>query len=256
MALNGYGMLNLPTTMTPTTSRATTPSSLTNIGAIADRRNTTSSATPASATPSGFGTIAAGRYTQTGQPATVDSGSPPPSGGGYSQAPAAPPPVPTSADALNTPDYMAAVAALRNASELFSADQASAKNRFNVDYENAVRNLGWIPDAAGGGKWDEGDLFATQGKQTASGQAFSGQLNDFASRGLLQSGLFAAQRNALQNEMSDRLKSQEQTRTRFTEDLATKERNFQAEQERARMDALNAAKQNLMSQYLAQYGGA
>jgi hypothetical protein len=52
------------------------------------------------------------------------------------------------------------------------------------------------------------------------------------------------------------LGAQEQTRTRFTEDLTTKERNFQSEQERARMEALNAAKQNLMSQYLAQYGGA
>ena len=169
---------------------------------------------------------------------------------------AAPPPVPTSADALNSPDYMAALAALRNASELFSADQRSAKDRFNVDYGKAISDLGWIADPSGGGRWDEGDLFTSQGKETASGRAFSNQLNDFASRGLLQSGLFSAQRNALQNEMSDRLGAQEQTRTRFTEDLTTKERNFQSEQERARMEALNAAKQNLMSQYLAQYGGA
>jgi hypothetical protein len=151
---------------------------------------------------------------------------------------------------------MAALAALRNASELFSADQRSAKDRFDVDYGKAVQDLGWIADPSGGGRWDEGELFTSQGKETASGRAFSNQLNDFASRGLLQSGLFSAQRNALQNEMSDRLKSQEQTRTRFSEDLTTKERNFQSEQERARMDALNAAKQNLMSQYLAQYGGA
>jgi hypothetical protein len=151
---------------------------------------------------------------------------------------------------------MAALAALRNASELFSADQRSAKDRFDVDYGKAVQDLGWIADPNGGGRWDEGELFTSQGKETASGRAFSNQLNDFASRGLLQSGLFSAQRNALQNEMSDRLGAQEQTRTRFTEDLTTKERNFQSEQERARMEALNAAKQNLMSQYLAQYGGA
>jgi hypothetical protein len=150
---------------------------------------------------------------------------------------------------------MAAEAALRNAQELFRADQAAARGRFDVDYGKAVQDLGWIANPEGGGRWDEGELFTSQGKETASGRAFSNQLNDFASRGLLQSGLFSAQRNALQNEMSDRLKSQEQTRTRFSEDLGTKERNFLAEQENARMEALNAAKQNLMSQYLAQYGG-
>jgi hypothetical protein len=141
--------------------------------------------------------------------------------------------------------------------DLFRSEQESNKSRYNVDYGKSVENLGWIADPSGtGGKWDQGELLTSQGKETASGRAFSNQLNDFASRGLLQSGLFSAQRNALQNEMSDRLASTEQSRARFLEDLTGRERTFQAEQERARMDALNAAKQNLMGQYLAQYGGA
>lgn len=230
---------------------------LTNTAAIADRRNTT-----ASTTPTGMGSIGAGRIAQTQaaqQPAPAPAETPV-----IYNTPTytAPPPVPTSADALNTPDYMAAEAALRNAAELFRSEQEASRNRYSVDYENAIRNLGWIPDATGtdnlaaSGRWDEGDLLTSQGKETASGRAFSSQLNDFASRGLLQSGLFAAQRNALQNEMTDKLKATEQSRARFLEDLVGKERNFQAEQERARLEALNSAKQNLMAQYLAQYGGA
>lgn len=228
---------------------------LTNTAAIADRRNTTASSGLTSAAA-----VADRRATSPAATAAPIAAAPAPEAPPVYNPPqtmaAPPPPIPTSGDALNSPDYMAALAALRNASELFSADQRSAKDRFNVDYGKAVSDLGWIADPSGGGRWDEGELFTSQGKETASGRAFSNQLNDFASRGLLQSGLFSAQRNALQNEMSERLGAQEQTRTRFTEDLTTKERNFQAEQERARMEALNAAKQNLMSQYLAQYGGA
>jgi hypothetical protein len=228
---------------------------LTNIAAVADRRNTTASPgiTGSAAVADRRSTSAAANAAPVPapEPAPVNNTS-----RSAAASPAAAPPVPTSADALNTPDYMAAEAALRNAQELFRADQKAAKDRFNVDYGKAISDLGWIADPSGGGRWDEGELFTSQGKETASGRAFSNQLNDFASRGLLQSGLFSAQRNALQNEMSDRLGAQEQTRTRFTEDLTTKERNFQSEQERARMEALNAAKQNLMSQYLAQYGGA
>lgn len=229
---------------------------LTNTAAVADRRNTTASSGLASSGLTSSAAVADRRATSPAATAEPVAAPEPPPVYNPPQTMAAPPPVPTSADALNSPDYMAALAALRNASELFSSDQRSAKDRFNVDYGKAISDLGWIADPNGGGRWDEGELFTSQGKETASGRAFSNQLNDFASRGLLQSGLFSAQRNALQNEMSDRLGAQEQTRTRFTEDLTTKERNFQSEQERARMEALNAAKQNLMSQYLAQYGGA
>ena len=217
-----------------------TGSTLASNAAVADRRATSPAAT---ATP-----IA----TPVADTTTVDSTN-------YYVAPVAPPPppMPTASDALSTPDYMAAEAALRNAQELFRSEQEANKSRYNIDFGKAIENLGWIQDPSGaGGKWDEGDLLTSQGKETASGRAFSNQLNDFASRGLLQSGLFATQRNALQNELAQKLASTEQSRSRFLEDLTGKERNFMADQERARQDALNAAKQNLMSQYLAQYGGA
>lgn len=234
--------------------------SVANTADIPYRRNTTASTTSATrmvGTPDALERQLASQAAPATAPATVEPVS-------YTAAPAytPPPPIPTSADALNTPDYLAADAALRNALELFRSEQEANKNRYGIDYEQAVRNLGWIPDSTNvdgltaSGRWDEGDLLTSQGRETASGRAFSNQLNDFASRGLLQSGLFAAQRNALQNELTDRLKSTEQSRARFMEDLTTKERNFMAEQERARLEALNNARQGLMNQYLAQYGGA
>ena len=164
------------------------------------------------------------------------------------------------ADALKTPEYVMAQQQLANALGLFKSQQASDRQRYDVNYEQALRNLGWIPEAtdingmASKGKWDMGELMSQQGKQTTAGKAFTGNLNDFAARGLSQSGMFAVAQNAIQNQLNEQLRSAETGRSSYQEDLQNKQNQFFQEQENQRQQALMAAKENLLNQLMGQSG--
>lgn len=163
-------------------------------------------------------------------------------------------------DALNTPEYVMAQQQLANALGLFKSQQAADRQRYDVNYEQALRNLGWMPEAtdingmASKGKWDMGELLSQQGKQTASGKAFSGNLNDFAARGLSQSGMFAVAQNAIQNQLNEQLRGAETARANYGQDLESKQSQFFQEQQNQRQQALMDAKQNLLNQLMGQSG--
>jgi hypothetical protein len=154
-------------------------------------------------------------------------------------------------DALNTPEYVMAQQQLANALGLFKSQQSSDRQRFDVNYERALRNLGWIPEKQA---FDRGELRTSEGIETASGKAFTDSLNDFAARGLSQSGMFSVAQAAIQKRLNDQRLSAETGRSDFLTDQERKGSQFVMEQEAQRQQALNAAKQGLLNQYLGQSG--
>jgi hypothetical protein len=140
---------------------------------------------------------------------------------------------------------------LANALGLFKSQQASDRQRYNVNYEQALRNLGWMPEKQA---FDMGELRTSQGLETASGKAFTDNLNDFAARGLSQSGMFSVAQNAIQNRLQQQRLSAERGLADYGTEQTNKQNQFFAEQEAQRQQALNNAKQNLLNQYLGQSG--
>lgn len=154
-------------------------------------------------------------------------------------------------DALNTPEFVMAQQQLANALGLFKSQQSSDKQRYDVNYERALRNLGWIPEKQ---TFDRGELRTSEGMETASGKAFTDSLNDFAARGLSQSGMFSVAQAAIQKRLNDQRLSAETGRSDFLAEQERKGSQFTMEQEAQRQQALNNAKQNLLNQYLGQSG--
>ncbi len=154
-------------------------------------------------------------------------------------------------DALNTPEYVMAQQQLANALGLFKSNQSADRQRFDVNYERALRNLGWIPEKQA---FDRGELRTSEGMETASGKAFTDSLNDFAARGLSQSGMFSVAQAAIQKRLNDQRLSAETGRSDFLTEQERKGSQFTMEQEAQRQQALNNAKQNLLNQYLGQSG--
>jgi hypothetical protein len=154
-------------------------------------------------------------------------------------------------DALNTPEYVLAQQRLSNALGLFNSQQSSDQQRYDLNYEQALRNLGWIPEQQ---TFDMGQLRTSQGLDTTSGKAFTDNLNDFAARGLSQSGMFSVAQNAIQNRLQQQKLATETGRTNYLADLQSKKSQFAMDQEAQRQQALDAAKQNLLNQYLGQSG--
>lgn len=164
-------------------------------------------------------------------------------GGGPSAAAAAP--------QISEEDYLAGdqsyirqMAALKAAMENFLADQTAQTTKYNTDFNEGIRQLGWMgrPEASGanaydstGGSWNETDA------NTASGRAFSNQLNDFASRGLLQSSLFGTARDDLSRSLNDQLKSVITGRTNFLNDLGRQKTAYQLENESGQRSAREEA---------------
>lgn len=163
--------------------------------------------------------------------------------GGGPSAPAAP--AMSEADWLaGDQSYIRQMAALQAALQNFSADQGAQTTRYNTDFNTGLSQLGYTgrpaaegsnPWAAEGGTWNETD------QNTASGRAFSNQLNDFASRGILQSSLFGKSRNDLQRSLNDQLNSVVTGRTNFLDDLTRQRTAYQQENESAGRSAREEA---------------
>lgn len=152
--------------------------------------------------------------------------------------------------------YLAQIAALKKQSEDFGADQLSQRTRYNTDFNDALKSLGYgRGDGIGavddkdydptGGAWNETD------QNTASGRAITNQLNDYASRGTLQSSLFGTAKDDLMRSLNDQLTSTVGSRKNFLGDLTKQGTTFKTEntlgQQQARAEAL--------ARMAAQYGG-
>lgn len=138
-----------------------------------------------------------------------------------------------------TAEYMARERALQSALDLFGANQATEAARYGETYNKNLSDLGWQQDA---NSWDYGQLLSSGQKATESGRAFQSLMNDFAARGMLQSGAYQGARSILQNQLNDKRAAVEKGKVSFGEDQTAKRNAFLAEQEQARTQALADAR--------------
>lgn len=168
-------------------------------------------------------------------------------GGGFVEPPA--PAVPTEADYLaGDSTYQATLAALKKQLQNFNSDITSQRNNRKLDYDKSLKDLGYVapdPNARGAGpNWNWQDTL------TASGRANQNQLNDFASRGMLQSSGYADSFQDLTRSLLDQYTGIDQANTQFNTDLdrqvaRAKDENTSASQ---------AARAEAIMRRAAQYG--
>lgn len=135
--------------------------------------------------------------------------------------------------------YQAQLAALMRALSDYTADDTAQRTKYAGDYSEATKNLGWRDpdgDGPGAGNWDLEDL------NTASGRGYQNQINDFASRGMLQSSLYGEANDNFMRSMNDQLGSMGQAKTDFLSDRDRQLNSFKGEntlsQQQARAEAI------------------
>jgi hypothetical protein len=143
-----------------------------------------------------------------------------------------------------TPEYLARERALQNQLELFGQTQNTERTRFDEDLGRSFSELGFDPTS---GKFDLGELLSSGQRATTSGQAFQALRNDFAARGMLQSGAYEARKGVLRDQLMSQQQELEGRRTRFGQDQ-TAALVAQQEQAKAQRDAaLDEARQALLA---------
>lgn len=120
--------------------------------------------------------------------------------------------------------YSAQLAALNAALQQQLADLTHQQSDYETSYGDSLKALGWqqavvdnpdTPDVNESvpGQWLVDDL------NTAAGRAVNNQRNDFASRGLLQSSLFAQANDDLMRSLNDQLSGVNKGRQSFLDDI-------------------------------------
>ena len=145
-------------------------------------------------------------------------------------APPAMPSIPTEDDFLGgDTTYLSQQAALKAALENYMSQMDQQKSQYGTDYTAKVDQLGY-------------DLNDPSNARGMFKRSIGDQENDFASRGLLQSGLFGNARDELNSDFQSRANDMLRAKTQFETGLGTDLTNFQSEQgltlDRARADAL------------------
>jgi hypothetical protein len=142
-----------------------------------------------------------------------------------------------------TPEYLARERAIQNQLDLFTQGQATGRTRFDEDLKKSYTELGYDPTS---GKFDLGELLSSGQRATVAGRAYDALRNDFAARGMLQSGAYQARRGVLDTDLMGRAQSLEKSGRTFGEDQTAA---LVAQQEQAkaqRAAALDEARQALM----------
>jgi hypothetical protein len=147
---------------------------------------------------------------------------------GYAAPPA--PPAPPTLEAFSAKDstYQSQLAALKKALADYQAQQGQAKTQYLTSYAGDRRTLGEN---------------RTQGLDDLG--------NDFASRGMLQSGLYADSLSDLNSDFDKRQAALDQARAAFLAQQGSDFTNYQSEQQIAQQKALQEA----AARRAAQYGG-
>lgn len=144
-------------------------------------------------------------------------------GGSYgSFAAPAPPPPPSKEDWIaSDAGYKAQRDALAKALADYQANYDAEIKQYDVDYEKGIRNLGWdftklddpmTTENEGVGTWNLTDM------TRSSGRSYQNQLNDFASRNLLQSTLYAQAVADLMRSLDEQLGNVNTARSNFRND--------------------------------------
>jgi hypothetical protein len=168
-------------------------------------------------------------------------------GGGGSADFAAPaeiaPPVPqfetiTIPDAMADPTYQQQQALLAQQMADFKAQQDLADAQYTGSYNQTTRKLG-----RNGDKWDP----TLQNGQY--GETVNANTNDFAGRGLYNSGEYAKSQSNVDADFNSRLGEIDRARTDFKDTAALSARNMGNQQEAQRQQALAQAVASIAAQY-------
>lgn len=161
-------------------------------------------------------------------------------GGGYAASAVAAPVAPRMSDEDwlgQDSQYKSSLSALEQKLRGYEVENAATKSKGIQDYDTSTLRLGWNKGVDGGeGSWNQDD------RTTSYGNAYQGQMGDFASRGLLQSTLYdQAQTDTLGS--FNRQKTEMDTgHTNFIEELARalsgKKTDTQLGKDQSRVEAL------------------
>lgn len=129
--------------------------------------------------------------------------------------------------------YQTQLSALQGALQRYLADSDFQRTNYSTDYNRSLRDLGYDE---GTKAWNWND------KLTASGRGYQNQLDDFASRGMLQSQGYADAYQELQRMLGQQYDALSGAKTTFMTDLDNQIANFKGEntanQQAARAEAL------------------
>lgn len=141
--------------------------------------------------------------------------------------------------------YQVQFAALKAALERYNADTQLQRTNYTTDYNKSLRDLGYTEGLNGGaGSWNWNDQL------TASGRAYQNQLNDFASRGMLQSQGYADAASDLERMLNDQYGQLSTNKTNFMTDLDRQLANYKGENTSSQA----AARAEAIARRAAQYG--
>ena len=159
-------------------------------------------------------------------------------GSGMASAVAAPPRLSDADWLAANSQYQGQLAALEQKLRDFEVENTSTREKGTQDYDNSLLRLGWMkPTQDGGvGGWNQDD------RTTAYGNAYQGQMGDFASRGLLQSTLYDQARTDMLGNFNRQRTDMDTAQTNFLEELARalsgQRTDTQLGRDQARVEAL------------------
>ena len=150
-----------------------------------------------------------------------------------------------SEDALRkSTEYIARERAIQAMLDEFTQKQGTERTRYEGSYESALGELGYDPTKA---TFDLGELLTSGQRATTSGKAYNALRNDFAARGMLQSGAYQAAQGVLRNQLMKQREAIDKGRTTFLEDQNTALIGQQRAAEDQRRAALEAARQSILN---------
>ena len=155
--------------------------------------------------------------------------------------------VPTEEDYLKgDATYQATISALAKQLANFNTDIDTQLSNRKVDYDKALQQLGYIMPAKGAteGTWNFED------QMTAAGRAYQAMLNDFASRGMIQSSGYGEAQNDLTRTLNEQFKGLETSNKQFIDDTG-RQKTRAADESTA---AQQAARAEAILRRAAQYG--
>ena len=142
--------------------------------------------------------------------------------------------------------YQATISALAKQLANFNTDIDTQLSNRKVDYDKALQQLGYIMPAKGAteGTWNFED------QMTAAGRAYQAMLNDFASRGMIQSSGYGEAQNDLTRTLNEQFKGLETSNKQFIDDMG-RQKTKAADENTA---AQQAARAEAILRRSAQYG--
>lgn len=144
--------------------------------------------------------------------------------------------------------YQAQLAALNKALADYQADQTNQDSQYNTQYGQGLASLGYNqpdptdPNAVGG--WN------FQDQNTSAGRSYQNQLNDFASRGELQSSGYGTALDNLTRSLDTQKGSMDTAKQSFEDNLASQ----LAQQQNSNTLSIQQAKADAIARRAAQFG--